>query len=134
MKSMDHGPKPYVAYLPQMAVINQNFRTAVWTGTYLQMTLMSLQPYEDIGLERHPETDQLLRVESGHAIVQMGKCQNRLDFQKNICTGDAVFVPAGIWHNIINTGRDCLKLSSIYAPPNHPNGTVQQTKADAEDE
>jgi mannose-6-phosphate isomerase-like protein (cupin superfamily) len=62
----------------------------------------------------------------------MGKCKSELDFQQKVYTGDAVFVPAGFWHNIINTEKTSLKVSSIYAPPHHPRGTVQATKADAE--
>ena len=75
--------------------------------------------------------DQFLRVEQGDGIVQMGKNRNQLDFVRQITDDSAIFVPAGYWHNLTNTGNIPLKLYSIYAPPNHPFGTVHKTKADA---
>jgi mannose-6-phosphate isomerase-like protein (cupin superfamily) len=126
VKEMDFGPEPYVAEIERMAVENQNFREAIWTGEYLQMTLMSIPVCGEIGLENHQDTDQLIRVEQGRAIVKMGMCEDRLDIQKCLCSGDAVFVPAGTWHNVINAGRGMLKVSSVYAPPHHPRGTVQR--------
>lgn len=127
----DHGPDPYVANIPQITLQNSNFRTAVWTGRYFQMTLMCIPPRKEIGLEIHSDTDQFIRIEQGNAIVQMGQCKNRLDFQKSMHTGDAVLVPAGTWHNVLNAGRTPLKVSVLYAPPHHPRGTVHPTKADA---
>ena len=130
----DHGPNPCVIDIKQMAIQNKNFRTAVWTGCHLQMTVMCIPPGGEIGLEVHKDTDQLIRVEQGSAVVKFGKCVNKPDSQQNICKGDAVFVPAGTWHNVVNTGRNALKVSSVYAPPNHRRGTVHHTKADAEKE
>lgn len=128
----DYGPDPHVIDVYQVAAENQNFRTAVWTGNHLQMTLMSIPPRGEIGLEIHEDTDQYIRVEQGNAIVKMGKNRERADFWQNLRTGDAVLVPAGTWHNVMNTGRESLKLSSVYAPPHHPKGTVHHTKEDAE--
>lgn len=133
-RQIDNGPNPYVANIQQEAVENQNFRTAIWTGCHLQMTLMSIPPCGEIGLEIHTDTDQLIRVEQGRAVVKMGRCKNQLDFQQNMCSGDAVFIPAGTWHNVVNIGRNPLKVSSVYAPPNHPRGTVHPTKEDAQRE
>lgn len=130
----DPGPNPYVINIEQTAMQNPNFRTAVWTGCHLQMTVMCIQPCGEIGFEIHPDTDQLIRVEQGTAAVKIGECKNQPDFQQNMCKGDAVFIPAGTWHNIVNTGRKVLKVSSVYAPPNHRRGTVHPTKADAERE
>ncbi len=130
----DHGPDPYVMNIEQTAIKNQNFRTAVWTGCHLQMTVMCIPPCGEIGLEIHPDTDQLIRVEQGTAVVKFGKCEKKPDSQQNICKGDVVFVPAGTWHNVVNTGRNPLKVSSVYAPPNHRRGTVHPTKADADKE
>ena len=133
-RQTDHGPKPYVTNVEQMSQQNRYFRSAVWTGRHVQMTVMCIPPCGEIGLEIHEETDQFIRVEQGCALVKMGESKRELDFQQNMCRGDAVFVPAGIWHNVINTGRNPLKVSVIYAPPNHPRGTVHFSKADAERE
>ncbi|MGG6249601.1 cupin domain-containing protein [Enterococcus faecium] len=110
---------------------NNTFRTALWTGKHFQVTLMSLGIGEDIGLEIHPNVDQFLRIEQGRGIVNMGKSKDYLNFQRNVYDDSAIVVPAGTWHNVINTGNTPLKLYSIYAPPNHPFGTVHKTKADA---
>ena len=128
----EHGPKPYVANVQQLATQNHTFRTTLWTGCHAQMTLMCIPVQSDIGLEIHEDTDQILQVIQGIALVRMGKDKNRMGFQREVCRGDTIFIPAGTWHNIINTGRIPLKLSSIYAPPHHPAGTIHRTKEDAE--
>jgi mannose-6-phosphate isomerase-like protein (cupin superfamily) len=92
---------------------------------------MSINVGEDIGLEVHPTVDQFLRIEEGQGIVQMGDTKDNLYFERRVYDDDAIMVPAGKWHNIINTGNKPLKLYSIYAPPEHPFGTVHETKADA---
>src|SRR5690625_2079660 len=127
----DHGNEPFVINIENAAEANNTFRTALWTGEHLQVTLMSINVGEDIGLEVHPHTDQFLRIEEGHGFVQMGDSQDNLFYQRNVSEDDAIMVPAGKWHNITNTGGEALKLYSIYAPPEHPFGTVHQTKADA---
>lgn len=133
IRHYDYGPQPYVVNINEATLRNTNFRTAIWTGNHLQLTLMCINPGEDIGLEIHPDVDQFLRIEMGQGIVLMGDNKNRLDFRENICDGDAIIIPAGKWHNVINTGRIPLKLYSIYAPPQHPHGTVHVTKADAQE-
>lgn len=92
---------------------------------------MSLNRGENIGLEMHPHVDQFLRVEQGHGIVQMGPTKENVTMQWQVYDDCAILIPAGTWHNITNTGNIPLKLYSIYAPPNHPFGTVHKTKADA---
>lgn len=134
MEQKDYGSNPYVASVVQMASQNQNFRTAIWTGCHLQMTLMCIPPWGKIGLEIHEDTDQFVRVEQGNAIVKMGRQKDKMELCKSMCRGDTVFIPAGTWHNIVNTGRNDLKISSIYAPPKHPKGTVHRTKEEAERE
>lgn len=128
----DYGPQPYVVNIEQVTKQNNTFRTALWTGKHLQLTLMSIKVGEDIGLEVHPNTDQFIRIEQGQGIVRMGNRKDRLDFQQKFYDNYAIFIPAGKWHNIINTGNVPLKLYSIYAPPQHPHGTVHQTKAAAQ--
>ena len=127
----DFGPNPFVINITEATKQNNTFRTALWTGTHLQTTLMSLGVGEDIGLERHPNVDQFIRIEQGQGITQMGKTKDNLSFQRNVRDDFAIFIPAGTWHNITNTGNIPLKLYSIYAPPNHPFGTIHRTKADA---
>ncbi len=130
----DYGPEPFVININEATLKNTNYRTALWTGKYLQVTLMSINVGEDIGLEIHPDTDQFFRIESGQGIAKMGKSKDKLDFQKMVRDDDAIFIPAGTWHNVVNTGTRPLKLYSIYAPPHHPHGTIHQTKAIAEAE
>ena len=130
----DHGPKPFVTNITREAQKNQNFRTAFRTGCHLQVTLMCIPACGEIGVEVHPDTDQLIRVEAGQALVRTGSCREELGFQCHLRVGDAVFVPSGIWHNVFNVGNCPLKLSSIYTPPQHPRGTIHRTKADAANE
>ncbi len=128
----DYGPDPFVVNINQATLSNPNYRTTLWTGKHLQVTLMSINVGDNIGLEVHPDTDQFLRIESGQGIARMGKSKDKLDFQQMVRDDDAILVPAGTWHNVVNTGTIPLKLYSIYAPPHHPHGTVHQTKAIAE--
>lgn len=134
MEQMDKGVEPFVANVECMAMKNQNFRKEIWTGCHVQMTLMSIPSGGEIGAEIHPDTDQIIRVEAGMAIVKMGRSRGKMECCRRISKNDTVFVPAGIWHNIINAGGHVLKVSSIYAPPHHPRGTVSRTKAEAEQE
>lgn len=127
----DHGPNPYVVNVEELTLQNENFRTTAWTGANLQMTLMTIQPGEDIGLEVHEDHDQFLRIEQGTARVEMGPTETELqtwDAEDDF----AIFVPAGVWHNLTNTGTDTLKLYSIYSPPEHAHGTIHETKAIAD--
>lgn len=99
----------------------------------MQLTLMSLDVGEDIGLEIHPNVDQLIRIESGQGEITMGDMEDMVDFRENVKEGDIIIIPAGKYHNLVNTGRTPLKLYSIYAPANHPHGIIQQTKKDEQD-
>ena len=131
LMSKDFGPSPFVINIDEETVQNDTFRTALWTGEHLQVTLMSINPGEDIGLEIHPNIDQFLRLEQGEGIVRMGDRQDNLTYEKKVKQDFAILIPAGTWHNVINTGNIPIKLYSIYAPPQHPRGTVHKTKADA---
>ncbi|MBM7714696.1 mannose-6-phosphate isomerase-like protein (cupin superfamily) [Bacillus thermophilus] len=131
LKRKDYGSQPFVVNIEKAVKQNRTFRTALWTGKHLQVTLMSIKPGEDIGLEIHPHLDQFLRIEQGQGIVQMGNTKENLYFRKRVYEDYAIMVPAGTWHNVTNTGNIPLKLYSIYAPPQHPFGTVHKTKADA---
>ena len=128
----DYGPEPFVVNIEDAARQNNTYRTALWTGSHLQLTLMSLKVGEDIGLETHPNLDQFIRIEEGQGLVKMGDSKNNLDFQRKVYDDFAFIIPAGKWHNLFNTGDKPLKLYSIYAPPQHPHGTVHETKAIAQ--
>lgn len=128
----DFGKKPYVVDIEDLTISNENFRTAAWTGVNMQMTLMTIQPGEDIGLEVHDDHDQFLRIEQGNAQVLMGESKDDLSLDIPAEEDFAIFVPAGKWHNIVNTGSVPLKLYSIYAPSEHPFGTIHKTKAEAD--
>ena len=128
----DYGPEPLIINIDRFAKMNPNYRTALWTGEHLQVTLMSIPTGGDIGLEIHNDLDQFIRIEYGTAKVMTGKCRNNLNYCKNVGCDYAVIIPAGTWHNIINIGNTPLKLYSVYAPPQHPFGTVRKTKRDAQ--
>lgn len=133
MRITDYGPQPFVANINRMTKENTNFRTALWTGENLQVTLMSIPVGGEIGLEIHYDVDQFLRIEDGYALVKMGQNKNALNFRRKANSDFAIIIPAGCWHNVINIGRKPLKICSIYAPPHHPFGTVHKTKEDAEE-
>lgn len=128
----DHGPNPFTTNIKDVALKNNTFRTALWTGEYLQTTMMCISVGECIGLECHPDTDQMIIIKQGNAFVQMGNDKNYLTFERRIGIDFVIFIPAGKWHNITNIGNTPLKLISVYAPPHHPWGTVHKTKKDAE--
>lgn len=132
--TVDEGPRPVVLDIESATLDNTNYRTTVWTGTHLQVTVMSIPPGEDIGLEIHHDRDQFLRVERGHARVQIGPGAEELTFDREIRDDWVVLVPAGNWHNITNLGREPLQLYALYGPPEHEHGAVHPTKADALEE
>lgn len=127
----DYGNQPYVVNIDSATIRNRNFRTSLWTGNYLQLTLMCINPREDIGLEVHQNLDQFIRIEEGCGLVKMGCSKDNLDYQRKVNKDYAIFIPAGTWHNLINIGSIPIKLYSIYAPPQHPFGTIHRTKRDA---
>ncbi len=129
----DYGPEPTVLDIDAYTMSNTDFRTALWTGGKLQVTLMSIPVGGDVGLEQHPDTDQFLRIEDGEAKVMMGDGKESLDFTKTAGKDFAIFVPAGKWHNIVNTGDKPLKLYSVYTPVEHPHGTVHKTQKESEE-
>lgn len=128
----DYGPSPLVINIEKATEVNDNFRTALWTGTHLQATLMSINVGEDIGFESHPNVDQFIRIQQGYGLVKMGPSKDNIQIQRDVDDDFAIFIPAGTWHNLINKGNIPLKLYSIYAPPNHPKGTIHKTKEDSE--
>ncbi|USQ77047.1 cupin domain-containing protein [Ornithinimicrobium cryptoxanthini] len=128
----DHGKEPYVVNIEKMTVDNKNFRKTLWTGAHLQLTVMSIDVGDDIGLEVHPKNDQFLRVEKGKGRTEMGPTKNDLSFTKDVGDDDIVLVPAGTWHNVTNTGDEPLKVYVLYGPADHEPGTVHPEHKDAE--
>ena len=118
--------------ITKLTLGNSNFRTVAYTGEHTQLTLMRLGPGEDIGWERHGHLDQFLRLEQGRARVEFGRTEDVVDETHEVEDDWAFIVPAGVWHNVVNIGDVEVKLYSLYSPPEHPDGTVHRTKADAE--
>ena len=128
----DFGTHPLVINIEDYTKQNINFRTAIWTGENLQLTVMSIPVGGEVGLEMHDDIDQFLRIEEGEAQVLMGNTAENLDFVRSAGDDDVILVPAGKWHNIVNTGNNELKIYSIYAKPEHPHGTVHTTKVESD--
>jgi mannose-6-phosphate isomerase-like protein (cupin superfamily) len=117
----------YVGSIEKDTLNNPFFRQVLFTGAHSQLVVMCLQPGEDIGDEVHPDTDQFFRLEEGEAKFVFEETE-----EHRVGKGEAVVVPAGTHHNVINTSSSkTLRLYTIYSPPNHPAGTVHKTKADA---
>ena len=123
---------PWVGDIEQETLGNDTFRTVVFTGEHTQLTVMSIEPGDDIGGEVHDGHDQFIRIESGSARVELGGSQGNPAKVQDVGDDWAVIIPSGTWHNVVNTGTEPLKVYSLYSPPEHPDGTVHRTKADAE--
>ena len=121
----------WVGDIERETLDNTTFRTVVFTGEHTQLTVMRLAAGEDIGREAHHDRDQFLRIEQGQARIELGRTEDAIDETHEVADDWAVIVPAGVWHNVVNTGTGELKLYSLYSPPEHPDGTVHVTKADA---
>ena len=130
IKINDQGGEPFVLDIEEATQENNVFRRSIWTGNYLQITLMSIKPGESIGLERHDNVDQFIRIESGVGLVKMGESMDNLNFRRKVYEDFAFVIPSGIWHDLVNIGTKPIKLYSIYAPPQHPKETVHVNKED----
>jgi mannose-6-phosphate isomerase-like protein (cupin superfamily) len=118
----------YFGSIEKQTLENASFRKVLFTGKHAQLVLMCLQPGEEIGAEVHPNVDQFFRIEQGEAKFVLDKKE-----EHRVHDGDAVVVPAGTHHNVINASKSKqLKLYTVYSPPNHPSGTLQKTKAEAD--
>jgi mannose-6-phosphate isomerase-like protein (cupin superfamily) len=117
----------YLTNIEKRALDNTCFRDVLFTGPHAQLVVMALGPGEEIGMETHADVDQFIRVEAGRGTVILDGKEQPLE------DGSAVVIPAGTKHNILNTSRtEALKLYTIYSPPEHPDGTVHKTKAEAD--
>ena len=118
----------YIGPIEKLTLANTYFRQVLFTGKHAQLVVMCLKPGEASGDEVHPNVDQFFRIEQGEARFVFNEKQERAARD-----GDAVVVPAGTYHNVINASKtEPLKLYTIYSPPNHPDGTVHKTRAEAE--
>lgn len=120
--------KGFVENIEQLTLDNTDFRRVLYTGKHLQLVLMTLQPGDDVGEEVHDGHDQFFRIESGKGEVLIDGSRHPVE------DDDAVIVPAGARHNVTNTGAAPLKLYTLYAPPEHKDGVIHPTKADASEE
>jgi mannose-6-phosphate isomerase-like protein (cupin superfamily) len=111
---------------------NGDFRRVLFTSSHTQLTVMRLGPGEDIGREVHPHLDQFLRIEQGRGRLELGTAKDSVDEAHDVGEDWASIVPAGVWHNVVNTGDGDLRLYSLYSPPEHREGTIHRTKRDAE--
>ncbi|MCW1888223.1 MAG: cupin domain-containing protein [Candidatus Moranbacteria bacterium] len=114
----------YTGNIERQTEENENYREVLYTGPNMQLVVMALQAGEEIGMEKHDTHDQFFRIEQG-------ECRVVINGESSVLKdGEAAIVPAGAEHNVINTGEEVLKLYTIYAPPEHPAGTIHKTKAD----
>jgi mannose-6-phosphate isomerase-like protein (cupin superfamily) len=118
----------YIGHIEKQTLKNNYFRQVIFTGKHAQLVLMSLKPKEEIGNEVHLHVDQFFRIEEGEAKFVLNNKEKHI-----VGNGDAVIIPAGTYHNVINNSKTKkLKMYTIYSPPNHPDKTIHKTKADAE--
>ena len=115
----------FVGDIEDMTEHNSDFRRVLYTGRQLQLVLMAIPPGQDIGEEVHPDRDQFFRIEEGKGEVWINGVKTRIE------SDSAILVPAGARHNVKNTGDEPLKLYTLYGPPEHADGTVHATKAEA---
>lgn len=127
-KVVKNGKDGYVEDIEQETLENEDFRRVLYTAPHTQLVVMTLKPGEEIGMERHEDGDQFVRIESGTGEAILNGTRHALS------DGVSVVVPAGVEHNFVNTSKDePLRLYSIYSPPEHPDGTVHHTKAEADE-
>ncbi len=118
----------YVGPIDTVTLKNSYFRQVLFTGTHAQLVVMCLQPGESIGDEVHADVDQFFRIEQGEAVFMFNETE-----EHRVREGDGIVVPAGTYHNVTNTSAtQPLKLYTVYAPPNHPDGTIHKTRAEAD--
>jgi mannose-6-phosphate isomerase-like protein (cupin superfamily) len=122
----------WVADIEAETIANDDFRRVLFTGSHIQLTVMSLAAGESIGWEMHDHLDQFLRLEHGTGTLKLGRSADEVAEEHAVADDWAIIIPAGTWHDVVNDGDDELKLYSVYGPPDHPPGTVHHTKADAE--
>ncbi|MDO5520312.1 MAG: cupin domain-containing protein [bacterium] len=129
---VDYGPRPFIFDIEEEVENNRFFRASLWSGQHLQLTVMNVKVGDEIGAEVHDDLDQFLKIEEGNGMLYVGSSKDNWDYNTPVDSDNAIIIPAGTWHNLVNAGRSPLKLFSIYAPPAHPANTIHQTKAEAD--
>ena len=122
----------WVGDIERETLSNETFRTVLFTGERAQLTVMRIPPGSEIGRERHQGIDQFIRIEEGEGRLELGRSEESIDETHDVRDDWAMVIPAGLWHNVVNTGNGDLKLYSIYTPPEHPPETVHRTKAESD--
>lgn len=120
--------KGFVENIEKLTLENDNYRKVLYTGKHMQLVLMTLQAGEEIGREVHEGHDQFFRIEEGQGRISID------DNEYDVKDDDAMIVPAGAWHNVVNTGSTPLRLYTLYGPPEHREGVLHPTKADEKEE
>lgn len=114
----------YVTNIERDTLENEDYRRVLYTGEHTQLVLMTLRPGEEIGRETHEGHDQFIRIEAGSGYVELD------GERRDLADGSIVVIPSGAEHNVVNSGAEPLRLYTLYSPPEHPDGTLQRTKAD----
>src|SRR6478735_7507170 len=122
----------WVGDIEHATLANTMFRTVLFTGAHTQLTVMSVEAGGEIGWEAHGHLDQFIRIEQGDARLDLGPDEDTVSEQHKVGADWAAIVPAGVWHNFVNTGDQELKVYSLYSPPEHPAETVHLTRADSD--
>lgn len=122
----------YVDDIEKATLDNPHFREVLFTGSRLQLTVMTIPPGGEVGLEMHDGLDQFIRIESGRAMVTLGPSRDEVDETHDVGDDWVAIIPGGTWHNVVNAGDEPLQLYSLYSPPEHPDGTIHPTKADSD--
>lgn len=122
----------WVGDIEKKTLGNETFRTVLFTGQHTQLTVMHLRAGEEIGWEMHDNLDQFIRIEEGSGRLDLGTSEDTVSESHEVEDDWAFIIPAGTWHNVVNTGSGSLRLYSLYSPPEHPDGTVHATKAEAD--
>lgn len=123
--SSDFGGKPFIVDMHKASIHNEHFRSTFWTGKKMQLSLMNIQPGLDLGLGMNPVEEDFFLVESGHGVIHLGEHSDVLPINQPIYPDSAIFVPAGTWRNIINTGTEPLKLYNMSSAPYYECSSVQ---------
>lgn len=130
-ETLQTAAEPFAINIEQATLDNDNYREVSWTGEYMQLVFMSIAPGEEIDLEVHHDLDQFIRIEEGQAQILMGEARDKLNFDQKVEDDWAILIPAGYYHHVKNIGESHLKIYTLYAPGEHPEGAIHKTYEEA---